>query len=234
MASPSAAPRAAPGPRPVVQTSIVDLVIREVRRAILDGSLPPGAPVSIAELSARLNVSHIPVREALRRLEGEGLIELRRSRSAVVAPLSREDFEDVFRLRGLLESDAYGRAVKLFTAEDLEELEAAYEALVIAPDDDTESLADRHAHFHRLLAAPAASEWDRRLLELVWQANDRYMFLILGELMDRGPTAFRDAHGVFMEAVRERSPRKARAAVQAHLRSGIGLVGSRLEASREG
>src|SRR3954467_7718148 len=93
------------GPRPVAQKSVVELVIDEVRRAILEGSLAPGAPVSIAELSSRLEDSHIPVREALRRLEGEGLIELRRSRSAVVAALSTDDLEHVFRLRALIEGD---------------------------------------------------------------------------------------------------------------------------------
>jgi DNA-binding GntR family transcriptional regulator len=228
MAAPSPE-RAAPGPRPVVQTSVVDLVIREVRRAVLDGSLPPGSPVSISDLSAQLNVSHIPVREALRRLEGEGLIELRRSRSAVVAPLTRTDFEDVFRLRGVLESDVYARAVKLFTPADMEELEAAYEALTIQPGDDAESVSARHVTFHRLLARPAASEWDWRLLDVIWQANERYMYLILGELIELEPTDFRDAHRAFMDAVRERSPRAARAAVTAHLRSGLALVGPRLD-----
>src|SRR5919206_2910505 len=90
--------RVNPGPRPVAQKSVVELVIDEVRRSILEGSLPPGAPVSIADLSSRLEVSHIPVREALRRLEGEGLIELRRSRSAVVASMTAEDLDHVFRL----------------------------------------------------------------------------------------------------------------------------------------
>src|SRR3954454_10917012 len=133
--------RSPSGPRPVAQKSVVELVIDEVRRAILEGSLAPGAPVSIAELSSRLEVSHIPVREALRRLEGEGLIELRRSRSAVVAPLSRKDFEDIFHLRGVLEADSYARAVKLWTAEDLDELDAAYQALAIRPGDDVESVS---------------------------------------------------------------------------------------------
>ena len=209
---------------------MVDLVIREVRRSILDGSLPPGAPVSIAELSERLDVSHIPVREALRRLEGEGLVELRRSRSAVVAPLSRRDFEDVFHLRGLLEADAYARAAKRFTDEDLEDLEAAWEALAVRPEDELEAVSARHVEFHRLLARPAASEWDWRLLDLIWQANERYMFLILGELMEEEPIRFRDAHLPFMDAVRARSPRLVRAAVTSHLAHGLALIGPRLEA----
>jgi DNA-binding GntR family transcriptional regulator len=225
--------RIAPGPRPVVQTSVVELVIREVRRAILDGSLRPGEPVSIADLSARLNVSHIPVREALRRLEGEGLVELRPSRSAVVAPLTREDLEAIFRLRGTLESDVYARAIGLFTPEDLDELGAAWEALEVRPDDDAESVSERHVAFHRLLARPAASEWDWRLLDLIWQANERYMYLILGEVMQSGRTEFRNQHTPFLEAARAGSRRAMRSAVTEHLRSGIGLIGPALERGRQ-
>jgi DNA-binding GntR family transcriptional regulator len=55
------------------------------------------------------------------------------------------------------------------------------------------------------------------------------MYLILGKLIERAPTEFRDAHLAFMEAVRERSPRAARAAVSAHLKNGIGLIGPSLE-----
>jgi DNA-binding GntR family transcriptional regulator len=79
--------------------SVVDLVSDNVRRSILDGSLPPEA--SGSDLRAQRTVrrwSH-PVREALRRIEGEGLAELRRSRSAVVAPLSATDLQEVFHLR---------------------------------------------------------------------------------------------------------------------------------------
>ena len=219
------------GPRPVAQRSVVDLVIDEVRRSILDGSLRPGAPVSIAELSARLEVSHIPVREALRRLESEGLIELRRSRSAVVAPLSREDLANVFYLRELLEGDVMARATKLYTDADLAAIETAWERLKIQPDDDAESLSARHAAFHNLLLRPAANEWDWRLLDVTWQAGERYMFLILAETLAEKPTTFRDVHRDLVDAALARSPRAARRAVKEHLASGLDLIGPALDRS---
>jgi DNA-binding GntR family transcriptional regulator len=221
--------RYSPGPRPVAQKSVVELVIDEVRRSILEGALPPGAPVSIAELSSRLQVSHIPVREALRRLEGEGLIELRRSRSAVVASLSPDDLRHVFHLRALLEADLMARAVKEYTDEDIEKLEAAYDALKRRPDDSAEDLSARHTQFHHLLYAPAASDWDWRLYDILWQAGERYMYLILGStILDGSPTLFREVHTALLEAARARSVRLARKAVADHLHSGIELVASRL------
>jgi DNA-binding GntR family transcriptional regulator len=224
--------RAGAGPRPVAQKSVVELVIDEVRRSILEGSLPPGAPISISELSSRLEVSHIPVREALRRLEGEGLIELRRSRSAVVASLTTDDLDDVFRLRGLIESDMFARSVKLYTDEDIEEIEAAYDALLREPDDTAEDLSARHTNFHRLLYGPAASEWDWRLFDILWQAGERYMYLILGTTMLEGtPEHFREVHTNLLEAARARSVKLARKAVDDHLKSGIDLLTAKLETS---
>jgi len=215
--------------RPVAQRSIVDLVIDEVRRSILDGTLSPGAPISIAELSERLDVSHIPVREALRRLEGDGLIELRRGRSAVVAPLSMEDMQSVFRLRVLLEADVVTRAARRYTDEDIEALEEVFDALAVRADDDAESLSARHTEFHRRLTRAAASEWDQRLLDLLWQAHARYMYLVLAEPPDGSPTVLRDQHAALLDAARARSPQAARRAMRDHLQSGIELLGTRLQ-----
>jgi DNA-binding GntR family transcriptional regulator len=221
--------RISPGPRPVAQKSVVELVIDEVRRSILEGSLPPGAPVSIADLSNRLQVSHIPVREALRRLEGEGLIELRRSRSAVVASLTPEDLHHVFHLRTLVEADMMARSVKEYTDEHIAKIEEAYDALKRRPDDSAEDLSARHTAFHHLLYAPAASDWDWRVFDILWQAGERYMYLILGSvLLDGNPTLFREVHTDLLEAARMRSVRLARKAVADHLQMGIELVGPKL------
>ena len=205
---------------------MVDVVVTDVRRSILDRSLPPGAPVSIADLSARLGVSHIPVREALRRLASEGLIELRRSRTAIVAPLSVEDLHDVFRLRILIESDAVANAIKTYDDDDLNAIDEAWERLEIAPDDDAESVAERHVEFHRRLLKP--SPWDRRLLDTLWQAGDRYMYLILNEVMALGPRDFREQHRPLLDAAHARSVRAARKATAEHLQGGMGLIGPAL------
>jgi DNA-binding GntR family transcriptional regulator len=222
-------PRYSPGPRPVTQRSVVELVIDEVRRSILEGSLAPGAPVSIADLSNRLQVSHIPVREALRRLEGEGLIELRRSRSAVVASLSTEDLHQIFHLRSLIEADLMARAVKQYSDEHVGRIEAAYDALERRPDDKAEDQSARHTTFHHLLYAPAASDWDWRVYEILWQAGERYMYLILGStILGGSPTHFREVHTDLLEAARARSVRLARKAVSEHLELGMQHVGARL------
>jgi len=218
--------------RPIEQQSVVELVLAEVRRLILDGSLPAGAPLSITDLANRLQVSHIAVRELLRLLEGECLVELRRSRSAVVAQLSTNDLEGIFHLRAVLESEIMARATKVYTDADIAWIQAAWAALERRPEDNAETLSERHIEFHRRLYLPAMNDWDRRLGDIVWQASDRYMYLILGSAMPMDdPMHFRDVHTELLEAARARSARMARRAVAEHLRSGVELLAAHLDAA---
>jgi len=218
--------------RPIAQRSVVELVIDEVRRLILEGSLRPGSNLSITDLSNRLQVSHIPVREALRRLETEGLIELRRSRSAVVADLSVDDVHQVFHLRTLLESDFMARAVKRYTDEHLAHCEEAWEALTWGPSDTAVTMSEKHIEFHRSLYLPALTDWDVRVGQILWQASGRYIYLILGsDEVAADPNRFRDAHRELMDAAQARSVRLVRKATEEHNASGVRLV-SELLASR--
>src|SRR5262249_4797780 len=116
-----------------------------------------------------------------------------------------------------------------YTDEHIAWLEEAHAALEVRSGDTSEELAARHAEFHRLLYAPAASEWDWRLFEILWQAGERYMFLILGSSMRVGDTDFRDAHTALLDAARARSVRLARRATADHLAGGVRLVGAALQ-----
>src|SRR5271156_2194957 len=89
--------------------SAVDRVTAEIRRGVLNGALKAGSSFSIADLSTQLGVSHIPVREALRRLETQGIITLRPGRSAIVNPLDRDELRSLYRLRKLIECDLAAR-----------------------------------------------------------------------------------------------------------------------------
>jgi DNA-binding GntR family transcriptional regulator len=204
--------------RPVPQDSIVDRVTAEIRRCILTGVLPPGEPFSITGLAEQLEVSHIPIREALRRLESQGLLQLRAGRSAIVAPIDADELRSVYRLRHLLEPDLVGRSAKLFTPEDVARVEAALEAY--RQDVHTPDLAlGRHHEFHLALLSPAASEWDLRILNLLWQVSERYVRLVYSnELLDQAQAdRLIGAHAPLVEAARHGTADQLRKAVKAHL-----------------
>ena len=160
--------------------SAVELVTAEIRRAILTGALPPGEQFSIRELSRQLGVSHIPVREALRLLESQGLIVLSHTRSASVAPLSIADMSAIYQLRLRIEPDLAGRSAPLLTREHLREAETALEQSRRAEPD----LAWRaHYEFHERLIAPVATDWDLRILHTLWRAAERYTLLVFDPTM---------------------------------------------------
>lgn len=99
---------------------------------------------------------------------------------------------------------------------------------------DAETLSARHTALHNLLLRPAAAEWDWRLLDVTWQAGERYMFLILAETLADAPTMFRDGHRDLVDAAQARSARHARRAVHGHLASGLDLIGPALDRSAHG
>ncbi len=204
--------------RPVSQESTVDRVTDEIRRSILAGHLPPGEPFSITEISAQLQVSHIPVREALRRLEGQGLLRLRAGRSAVVTPVDMEEARSVYRLRRLIEVDVAGRSANRFTPDDLAQMERAIKAFfdeTLAPDD----MLTEHHRLHIAILRPAASEWDMRILELLWQTSERYVRLVFSNQLLDHDRAHRlgQSHEALVEAARAGSAATLKRLVREHL-----------------
>ncbi|GAA1942588.1 GntR family transcriptional regulator [Microbacterium deminutum] len=156
-------------------SSAVDLVTAEIRRAVLTGALPAGQQFSIQDLAAQLGVSHIPIREALRRLESQGLIVLRQARAASVAPLSSSDLEAIYRLRYLIELPLAGASAGTRSADQIARLD---ELLELSRDEDPEVAWQGHYDFHEALVHPASNDWDDRLLHTLWMAAERYTHLV--------------------------------------------------------
>jgi DNA-binding GntR family transcriptional regulator len=196
--------------------SAVDLVTAEIRRAILTGALPSGEQFSIRELARQLGVSHIPVREALRLLESQGLIVLSHTRSASVASLSIEDITAIYRLRLRIEPELAARSVPLQTPDSLREAAAALERSRSADPD----LAWRaHYEFHELLVAPAATEWDLRIMHTLWRAAERYTLLVFDPtIIDQAERQRRyDRHAVLLRAAEGGDGAALETALTAHL-----------------
>src|SRR5215475_14503790 len=110
------------GPAPELSTEVVH---DRLRRAILRGELDPKVPISQVQLAARLGVSRTPLREALRMLQREGLIDSEPNRRVRVAELSLADLEQLYAARVLIEALAVRMTVPAYTAADLAELKDA-------------------------------------------------------------------------------------------------------------
>ncbi|MFG3133278.1 GntR family transcriptional regulator [Streptomyces tendae] len=204
--------------QPITSRSVVEQATEELRRAILAGDLAPGAEYSLRELAGMLDISFIPIREALRSLESEGLVIMRPGRSAVITPLDLDDLHGIYRLRRALEPEIARRSCGLLTDEKLDLLES----LAIdfgAREHGMADIYDDHHAFHLALLAPAATAWDIRVLTTLWRAGERYIRIGFGRL-DPDPTEHErrgKAHTDLVAAFRTRDPDAVALAVEQHL-----------------
>ena len=109
--------------------SLRDQVYDRLRAAILSGDLAPGAPIIEAEIAATLGASRTPVREALRRLETEGMLEPRGNRGSVVRELHLDEVVCIFEIREALETLAARRAARRMDERNYAELERLVERM---------------------------------------------------------------------------------------------------------
>ena len=218
--------RKRPGVQSVVsrKASAVDLVLHEIRRSILSGELPPGQPFTVPALTDQLGVSHVPVREALRQLEAQGLIVLSPSRSAIVTPLDEDDLRSIYRLRIMVEPELAALSAPGRTDEDVDELDRMVRATF--GDVLGEAFWAPHRMFHAALIEPAASEWDRRMLAPLWDASERYTRLVFDPVDAPDSFAARRAHAhdTLVEAARSRDPDRMRSAVREHLENNVSTM----------
>lgn len=127
-----------------------DEVAGHLRAAIMSGTLRPGTFIRLDETAAQLGVSITPVREALRTLRGEGMVQLEPHRGHVVAPLSRQDIEDLFWLQAMIAKELATTAANRITDEEIDELERLNDALAEAVTaGEADEIAAAEFAFHR-------------------------------------------------------------------------------------
>lgn len=129
--NPPVRPRPTPR-RAVRREQLSDEVAIHLRTDIMTGRLRPGTFIRLDETAAQLGVSITPVREALRTLRGEGMVQLEPHRGHVVVPLTRGDIEDIFWLQATIAKELAATASERITDEEIDELERLNDALAAA------------------------------------------------------------------------------------------------------
>lgn len=139
------------GPRRGVRREqLSDEVAGRLRVDIMTGTLRPGTYIRLDETAAQLGVSITPVREALRTLRGEGMVQLEPHRGHVVVPLTRTDVEDIFWLQGTIAKELAATAAERITEAEIDELEELNEALAAAIERaDPREISHAEFAFHR-------------------------------------------------------------------------------------
>ena len=193
-----------------------DVVFQTLRQAILSGKLQPGERLMEIHLANQLGVSRTPVREAIRKLELEGLVMTIPRRGAVVADITKSDLEDVLEVRSALEELAVTKACLTITAEQLEQLREAAELFVTCTrKNDLIASAQADAAFHEIISKATGN---RRLIQILNNLREQIYRYRLENLKDKSsyPDLIRQ-HQMICDALEERSVEKACTAVRLHI-----------------
>ena len=196
--------------QPLTRTEWID---RQLRAALLTNDLAPGEKLVTTALAERLQVSPTPLRESLKRLAADGLVELTPHGSARVAPLSLDDAREVYELRLLLEPQALRRSVERSDDEHRAVVSDAFEALTQVGD--VVAAVAAHQAFHAALLARCDSRWLLRLTALMAEHAQRYA---TASAVGRGPA--RDTlaeHRALRDAALAGEAAEAEALLAAHL-----------------
>lgn len=181
-------------------------VLDELRRAITGGELQPGTPIRQDALAERLDVSRVPLREALKILEGEGLVVHQAHRGYFVAELSLADLSEVYRIREILEAEAVRAAAVRMGPEALAETVAALEEAQLQVEQtgaagDVAAMAAANRRFHFLLIEASGMPRLVRLIGTLWDATDAYRSLYYAEAPNRERVLHE--HRTVLEALRD-------------------------------
>jgi DNA-binding GntR family transcriptional regulator len=182
--------------------------------AIITGRLRPGARLPIEELAELLEMSPMPIREAVRRLDAAGLVENIPHRGARVTGLSITDLAEVYEARIALEVLAIRRAAERFTRAREAVVRRALAALNEMSDDSSAETSAAHERFHFALYTAAESTWLVRLIRPVWETSERYCLEVP---QCRQLAARRSEHEQIVDACAAGDPDRAALALHRHL-----------------
>jgi DNA-binding GntR family transcriptional regulator len=203
--------------------SVVDHVYAAIRERIRDGALPRGARVHQEDLAAELGVSRTPVREALRRLAAEGLVEMHTNRGARVADVSEGDMRGSYEARLVVEPGAARLAAQRGLAEPQAQMRAAVAAQRRAIGKIRPSF-EANRDFHVALVAASGNEFLRDFVENLWVAR---IGEVVYERQAETPEQMRadaDEHEQILEAIVRGDARAAETLTRRHISDAIKRV----------
>jgi DNA-binding GntR family transcriptional regulator len=216
-----------------VRPTARDLVADELRRAIVRGELQAGDKLSPGELAERFAVSQTPAREALQLLASEGLLSNDPFRGVRVAPLSAEEYEELYLMRVGLEGLAARLGSERIGDEDVAELERELDAMgAAAEDDDLDRFYEHDRRFHLIhYGASGRTGLVSRIMSLR-TASERYARHAYAGLEHVSMVDTVVSHRAILDAVRARDGDAAERAIRADLDRTLETLAERLAAER--
>lgn len=203
-------------------------IYRALRERILSNRLAPGTRLVLRDIANQYDTSDIPVREALRMLERDGLVETVPYRGARVTTLTAREIEETYFIRGHLESIATGLAAERITTAELDVLDDLMTQMRKAVDgQDGPGFSDLNRRFHRTIVAACGNQMLRDLTMDIWQRHSGFqrVFRLIPERLG----ASQAEHEGIMAALHARDARRAAELALSHKLSVGATVGRLVE-----
>jgi len=212
--------------------SVSESIVEDLRGDILTGRLESGQALPLDELASRFGTSVIPIRDALRMLTAARLVVLRPHRTARVADFSLAEIEDLYRVRVLLDPEAFRLAHGNLTAEALESMRDQIEAMEKAANaGDDQEVIRLHSAIHFRAYRASGSEVLVGILEDLWDQSERYRNALRNY---RGTiSSWVDEHRRLADLLENGTADEARVEMQAHVtRTRDALLAARVKPQR--
>ena len=201
---------------PLARQTVASMTLEAIRDGILHGNYAEGEPLRQDALADELGVSRIPIREALRQLEAEGLVTFSPHRGAIVSRLSLAEIEEVFELRSTIEPDLLRRAMPRLTTYQLDQADDVLDRYAQAlQSGDVAMWGELNWQFHSTLYAPAERVVTMGIVQRLHQQSDRYLRMQLA--LTHGETRANEEHRAIAAATRAGDVKRASALMRDHI-----------------
>ena len=210
-----------------------DLVFNTLRQARLKGELKPGERLMEIQLAEKLGVSRTPIREAIRKLELEGLVLMIPRKGAEVAKISHKSLQDVLEVRGALEELATDLACQRITDEELESLrkaEAHFKQVVSSGGNEMQ-IAEADEAYHDIIYNASGNKKLVQMINNLREQMYRYRLEYIKDEAKRGTLI--SEHEKILEAIRLRDIIRAKALMKEHIDNQEMTVSRNLEEGEE-
>ncbi|HZX33226.1 MAG TPA: GntR family transcriptional regulator [Rhodocyclaceae bacterium] len=203
----------------IAPTALYQEVAERLRQRIFAHELPPGTWIDEQKLAEQYGISRTPLREALKVLASEGLVELKPRRGCYVTEISAQDIDDIYPLMALLEGRCASEAVKRAKRADIDDLKAVHEVLErSAVEGKIEAFFEANQEFHRKIQELAGNRWLLTVIQdlrKVLKLSRMHSLSIEGRLQQS-----LDEHRLIMAAILAGNAEQAEQAMHDHLLSG--------------
>lgn len=205
------------------RSTLMDRAFQQIREAIRKGKLKPGDRLVETQLAEEMQISRFPIREALRYLEKEGLVETKPFKGTYVARLTEKDMEELYSLRSSLEELAVRILIKNIDEKKIKKLESIVANMVQASaNDDIDQVISEDLRFHQTICEMSGH---RKLLD-VWLnlENQLQVFLTIEKNLFENSYQFVTTHHPILEAIKSGKVSSAQKAIRDHLGLAMSVI----------